>query len=484
MKLRAAFLLVLAPLACRHAATQPNEGTAADDPRPNILFILADDLGWGDVGYHGGRARTPTLDRLAREGVELDQHYVTPQCSPTRTALLTGRYPSRFDTLMATNAPAFPADTTTLARALQEAGYHTMAVGKWHLGLTAGHRPWEQGFAQSYGALAGAVHPWQHTYRKGPHERTWHRNGQRKDESGENATELITREAERLLSARAGATQPWFLYMAHFAVHAPVDAPDAFKRAYEGESLDPDPALAEDMRRYLAFASQLDDSVARVIEALRRTGQLERTLVVFASDNGAITLSDHDGVGAAYGEPEIASRWLGSNGALRGAKASTYEGGIRTPAFVSFPGRLRPLKVTAPIHIVDWFPTLLRLAQKPPPNSLSLDGVDVWGLLSGAQQAQTRTLYWKYGHGMGALRHGDWKLVIRGESSFARQRMPGDDPRTDQLFNLAGDPGESTDLAPHHPAKVAELRALMRANAASDQLGRLYGPGDPSHWVP
>jgi arylsulfatase A-like enzyme len=451
-----------------------------EPPRPNVLFILADDLGWGDVGYHGGRALTPTIDRLAAEGVELRQHYVTPQCTPTRVALMTGRYPSRFDALVATNAPAFPADTPTLPRVLKQAGYRTFLSGKWHLGVDPGHRPWEMGFDHSYGALSGAVHPWRHTYREGELERTWHRDGERLDEPGWSATELVTREAERFI--RLDHDRPWLIYVAHFAVHVPVDAPDRFKRLYPG-SLADDPEIDDDVRRYLAFTSQLDESVARLLDALRETDQIDDTLVVFASDNGPLGFWPDGGQGAAYGEPLITSRWAGSSGGLRGRKATPYEGGIRTPAFVYWRGHLVGRRVDDPIHVVDWLPTLGRLAGRTPSGDERWDGRDIWPLLTGRGPAAPRTLYWKYGGGMGALRDGDWKLVVMGESDWARRMMPGED-RSDQLFDLGRDPRETANLAREEPDTVARLRALMHEMAKEDELGRIFEEGDQSYWTP
>jgi arylsulfatase A-like enzyme len=478
-----AFGLALASLlALGPAPTGADAATAspAEARRPNVLFVLADDLGWGDVGYHGSRALTPTIDRLASEGLELRQHYVTPQCTPTRTALMTGRYPSRFDTLTATNAPAFPSDTLTLARAFQQAGYETFLSGKWHLGVEPGHRPWEMGFDHSYGALSGAVHPWQHTYREGALERTWHRDGTRLDEPGWSATELVSREAERYL--RLPHDRPWFIYVAHFAVHVPVDAPGRFKAWYPGALAD-DPKVDDDMRRYLAFTSQLDDSVARLLDALVETGQLDDTLIVFASDNGPLGFWPEGGQGGAYGEPLITSRWAGSSGGLRGRKATSYEGGIRTPAFVYWKGHLEGRRVEDPIHVVDWLPTLARLAGYRPSGDERWDGQDIWPLLEGRPAAGPRTLYWKYGGGMGALREGDLKLIVMGESGWAREMMPGDD-RSDQLFDLARDPRETTNLASDRPETVARLRALMRELAKDDQLGRIFEKGDESYWTP
>ncbi|MCG6924645.1 MAG: arylsulfatase [Acidobacteria bacterium] len=449
-------------------------------PRPNVLFILADDLGWGDVGYHGSRALTPTIDRLASEGLELRQHYVTPQCTPTRVALMTGRYPSRFDALVATNAPAFPADTLTLARAFEKAGYQTFLSGKWHLGFDPGHRPWEMGFDHSYGSLSGATHPWQHTYRKGELERTWHRDGERLDEPGWSATELVTREAERFV--RLPHDRPWFLYVAHFAVHTPVDAPGRYKRLYPARLAD-DPEIDDDMRRYLAFTSQLDDGVARLVDALAETGQLDDTLIVFTSDNGALGFWPEGGQGEAYGEPLITSKWAGSSGGLRGRKATTYEGGIRTPAWVYWKGRLEGRRVDHPIHMVDWFPTLTRLAGYTPSGDEKWDGRDVWPLLEGKAPNGPRTFYWKYGGGMGALREGDLKLVVMGDTDWARTMMPGAD-RSDQLFDLALDPRETTNLAAQRPETVVRLRALMSEMALGDEVGRIFKEGDESYWTP
>ena len=206
----ACFLFALVALA------GPGLGSAAEPPRPNILVIVADDLGWGDVGWHGGFGKTPTMDRLVREGVELDRHYVQPVCTPTRTALMTGRYPGRFgpQAIHPSNLRALPRGTVTLASALKSLGYATFQAGKWHLGSRPEWGPNAYGFDQSYGTLTGAADPWTHKYRSGPYEDTWHRDGVRLDEEG-NATELVTVEAERRIReggvpAAAGDRKPWF----------------------------------------------------------------------------------------------------------------------------------------------------------------------------------------------------------------------------------------------------------------------------------
>ena len=191
---------------------------AADPPRPNILLIVADDLGWGDVGWHGGFGRTPHMDRLVAGGVELDRHYVQPVCTPTRAALLTGRYPGRFgpQAISPSNRRALPPGTATLASVLATAGYGTFQTGKWHLGSRSEWGPNHYGFDHSYGTLTGAADPWTHKYRRGPYEDTWHRDGVRLDEEG-NATELVAAEAVRRiregaeLRSDSGGRRPWFL---------------------------------------------------------------------------------------------------------------------------------------------------------------------------------------------------------------------------------------------------------------------------------
>ncbi len=323
----------------------------AAESRPNILFIVADDLGWKDVGWHGAKHKTPHLDRLVREGLELDYHYVQPVCTPTRTALMTGRVPSRFGphAQAPSNLRALPPGTVTLASALKECGYFTAMSGKWHLGSRPEWGPNHYGFDHSYGTLTGATDPWTHGYRRGPYEQTWHRDGQRLDEEG-NATELVARQAVDWIRQKR---EPWFVYVAFHAVHIPVDAPDEFKRLYQGVTFHDDPEKDDSARRFAAFVSQLDAKVGQLIAAVEETGQRERTLIVFTSDNGGLLKG-----GNAYVSRVKPTPVLSSNEPLRGQKAELYEGGIRVPAFVNWPGKLAPRKVAAPMHVSDWFPTL------------------------------------------------------------------------------------------------------------------------------
>ncbi|MCG5052732.1 MAG: arylsulfatase [Myxococcales bacterium] len=496
-KLGATWLGVWLTFLCQcGSATRSSATTSAlTSAAPNVLVILADDLGWADVGYHGsregrspgGRITTPHLDALARAGRRLEAHYVTPQCTPTRTALLTGRFPSRFDTFFVTDEPAFPDDTLTLPRLFKAAGYRTGLVGKWHLGATPGHRPWEQGFDDSYGALSGFVHPWTQDYVPGPLARTWHRNGEALDERGHNTTELVTAEAERLLRGYAG--RPWFLMLSHFAVHAPVDAPKNFTATYETLPDDLTPADRDSWRRYLGFVAQLDASVGRLVDVLRDTRQFEDTLILFLSDNGAAGRLEPGHWAERVGDPPLLSTVAGSNAPLRGQKATVWEGGIRTPAFVHWPRRIPEGIEAGVMHVADWLPTfaaiLAHAGRALPSLPRDLDGWDQSQRLFGRGVDRPRTLYWKFAGGMAALRQGDWKLITFGRSGYARKKMPTEDPeRTDALFDLGRDPYEEHDVARAHPAIVRSLReALVRA-ARHDEVGRVFSPRHSLFWRP
>jgi arylsulfatase A-like enzyme len=448
-------------------------GTGVRASAPNILLFLIDDLGWGDVGFHDGINRTPVIDRLVKSGVELTQHYVCPQCSPTRLSLLTGRYSSRFGVNAATNDPTMPLGTLTLASALKSCGYQTALTGKWHLGSDFGHGPNRYGFDHSYGNMTGACHPWDHTYRPGKFERTWHRNGVRVDEKG-HTTDLISGEAVRWLEARGD--RPWFLYVPFTAVHLPVDAPRPWIDLHKDVPFDKDPVLDESKRRYAAMVSHMDDAVGRIVAAVDRKGQLENTIIVFFSDNGSFTLKEGSG-GEYGGNPPLLSYATGSNGPLRGEKSTTYEGGIRVPAFAYWKGRLSPRKVTAPTAAVDWMPTLLSAAGCKPTEDPGWNGLDILRLLTGeVTRPEARTIYTRYEDGMNALRDGDWKLVTLGTSAWARGLMPGDD-RSSQLFNIAKDPFEANNLARVRPDILARLSQKLADEMALDerQKRRIWG---------
>jgi len=248
------------------------------DPRPNIIFILSDDQGWGDIGYHGSEIQTPNLDKLAENGVRLERHYVHPVCSPTRAALLTGVFPSRFaitGAIAADSKQMLPTDVTTLPGLLSECGYKTHISGKWHLALTKDLGPTKYGFQTSYGYLHGQIDPYTHEYKLG--DRTWHRNDELLEEEG-HATDLITDEAIRFIGENRES--PFFLYVAYSVPHYPLAEPEEWTAPYEGK-------IEERSRRlYAASLSHMDAGIGRIVSALEEAGLRENTIVVYSSDNG------------------------------------------------------------------------------------------------------------------------------------------------------------------------------------------------------
>lgn len=416
---------------------------------PNFVFLLADDLGWADVAFHGGNAPTPHLDRLARGGLELGRHYVAPMCTPTRTGLLTGRCWSRFGVTAPQNERALPWDTVTLPRALKEAGYDTCLTGKWHLGSLPEDGPNRFGFDHSYGSLAGGVSPWNHRYKQGPYTRTWHRNGQLLEEPG-HVTDLITAEAVRWLETRGDA--PFFLYVAFTAVHLPVKEPAEWLARV------PETIHGDVPRHYAASIMHLDDAVGRILAALEKRGTRQDTVVVFASDNGGSAAENND---PKYPDDQCPSGPLpGNKRPWRGKKGDLYEGGTRVPTIVSWPGEIQTGRVETPVQIVDWMPTFCALAGRRPERDLKWDGVDLTALLTRRQPPPERSLYavapnWQ----ARSLHFGEWKVIEQGQ---------GRDPRF-LLFNLARDPAETENLAAREPARLAEMLRKMDVAAAADR---------------
>ncbi|MGI9110421.1 MAG: arylsulfatase B [Opitutales bacterium] len=418
--------------------------------KPNILLIVADDLGWADVGWHGGFGKTPNLDRLVRTGLELDQHYVQPVCTPTRTALMSGRCPGRFgpQALSPSNLRAMPLGTTTLASALKSVGYRTHLAGKWHLGARPEWIPNAYGFDTSYGTLTGAADPWTHKYRKdSPYVDTWHRDGRLFHEEG-NATELVAAEALKRITQ--GGDQPWFMYVPFHAVHSPVDAPAEYKKLYDEVRFHDDAVKHESRLRMAAMVAQLDAKVGAFLEALERTHQREKTLIIFTSDNGGLESLKNAYVGTVPDSP-----FNSENDPLRGQKNTLYEGGTRVCAFANWPGKLKPAKVTAPLYVGDWLPTLGGLTGFAPASDLKWDGLDRWKILTGEDATPApRSIYIAHPQGR-SLRHGDWKIIAMNKAKA-------------QLFNLAADPYEKEDLAGKEPQRLEEMRAKLAAEFAKD----------------
>ncbi|MDA0282421.1 MAG: sulfatase-like hydrolase/transferase [Planctomycetota bacterium] len=425
--------------------------TAADykPSPPNIVFIIADDLGWSDVAFHGGNAPTPHLDRLAAEGLEVAQHYVAPVCSPTRAGLLTGRCWSRFGITTPTNELALPENTVTLPRALKTRGYDTFLAGKWHLGSLPKWGPNHFGFDHSYGSLAGGISPWNHRYKKGPFTVTWHRNHELIEESG-HVTDLLTREVVKWIQSRDSA--PFFAYVPFTAVHLPLKEPEEWLRKVPAEITGDVP------RHYAASVMHLDDSLGRIIKALDDKGVRENTLLVFTSDNGGSTVENND---LKYPDDNCPSGLLtGNNRPLKGRKGDIYEGGTRVPTIVSWPQRVKPGQVTSPVQITDWMPTFCSLAGYRSNRDLKWDGTDITELLVKHSPLDERPIYtagprWQ----AVSLRMGDWKLIAHGAG----------EQRHIELFNISNDPTESDNQATKMPERTQQLLAILQKISAADR---------------
>lgn len=436
--------------------------------RPNILVIISDDQGWADIGYNNPQGcYTPNMDRLASGGITFSRHYVMPQCTPTRVAAFTGRYPSRFGTgaTQASNEPAFPRGTPTMASMLRDAGYETHLSGKWHMGSSAQHGPNHFGFESSYGSLAGAVGMYDHRYRKGEFEITWHRNHEiiQGYENGEHVTELVSDDAISFIKKKR--SKPFFLYLAYHAPHTPLDERGSF--IDKPTQLDPDNPkrwLGEDKikwfndpegiiqkqadpekRLLLAVMHHLDHGIGRVVKALEESGQLENTLILYSSDNGPQV----NWPGYAYPD-DLKLTDFNQPIAMRAHKTHTYEGGIHVPGFAHWPAKLKARKENTVVHIIDWLPTIATLSGAEAPENL--DGLDLSELLLHGKPLAERHLYWAWAAPIRrwALRHGDWKIVRYGKS----RATSAEDW---ELYNLQDDPKEKNDLAKQHPDILGQM---------------------------
>jgi len=401
-------------------------GTAAPaqrPPRPNIVVFLSDDMGSAQPGFTGGtETPTPHIDSIARDGVRLTQFYVQPVCTPTRGCMMTGRYPWKTGTETRPNANAtwgMLKDERTIAEALREAGYSTWMCGKWHLGeWQTAHLPTSRGFDHHYGHYGAAIDSFTHT-RGGVLD--WHRNREPVIEPG-YSTFLLADEAIRLIGKQDPA-KPFYLYLPFNAVHGPHMAPPEVVKKYEH------------LGRYAAQRAQLecmDLAIGRVLRAIRDKGIEENTLVLFTNDNGG-----------PAGAP---------NGPYRNGKSAHHEGGIRVPAAIRFPGRIRAGSATnALLHVTDLFPTFCRLAGARAAGELPLDGKDAWtAIASGGASPRDEIV-----SSRDVIRMGDWKLIEEGASYYNW----GPEPL--QLYNIAEDPYEKRNLAADQPATVARLRERL-----------------------
>ncbi len=433
-------------LALPAVATPARGQTAPPHARkPNIVYIVADDLGWKDVGFHGSDIRTPHIDALAQGGARLEQFYAQPMCTPTRAALMTGRYPLRYGLQTAVIASAhtygLPTDEWLLPQALKEAGYTTAIVGKWHLGhADPKYWPRQRGFDVQYGPLIGEIDYFTHEQ----HGVTdWYLNNKQVKEEGYSTT-LIGDHAVKLIEQHEAA-RPLYLYLTFNAPHTPYQAPQEYLDRYAG--------IADPSRRaYSASITAMDDQIGRVLAALEKKGMLADTLVVFQSDNGGTRNA------MFAGEGDMSKiRIPCDNGPYRDGKGSIYEGGTRVVALANFPGRIRPGSVVdGMIHVVDMYPTLAGLAGASTAKCKPLDGVDVWATISDGKPSPRTEIVYNIEPFRAGVRQGDWKLVWRVLL-----------PPAVELYNIAADPSEKANLAAQHPDRVAALQRRASELAAS-----------------
>ena len=419
-------------------------GTApakAQDPlqHPNLVIFVADDLGWNDVGYHGSEIRTPNIDQLTQQGIELDRFYVYPFCSPTRTALLTGRSPYSLGITRPIGGSAvLPLDEHLLPQTLKAVGYQTLMTGKWHLGnANEAALPHKRGFDSFYGHTGGSIDYYSHQRGGGMRRRPgrsqpgntslpdWQRNGKTLTEKG-YSTQLIGKEAVRLLQER-DKNQPTFLYVTFNAPHTPLQAPQEFIDRYS--------TLKDQNRRvYAAMVDAMDEEIGKILKVIDEEKMRENTIVLFMSDNG----------GAARGGA--------SNEPLTNGKGSVYEGGIRVPAVIRWPGVLPTGQQSDQLITAhDLFPTLVKALRVKPRNSKPFYGEDLWeGLVSGKIVPHRDVII---GSRSIAIFHKQWKMI-------QTERVNGGPPFR-ELYLITADAKEELDLASVYPDLTEELGSII-----------------------
>jgi arylsulfatase A-like enzyme len=420
-------------------------GPFAAAQRPNIVFVLVDDMGYADLGCMGAKdIRTPHIDRLASEGLKFTDFYANaPVCTPTRTAFLTGRWQQRvgFEWAMGFTAEQYrrvdgkwvdepdklalgmPAEQVTIAELLQQAGYATGCFGKWHLGYQPEHNPTKHGFDEYFGVLLGHADYYRYNYFDGTY---CLRDGLEPVKTEGYLTDLLSQRAVNFI--RQHATEPFFLYVPYLAVHSPFQPPDRPLPAVTKENM-----YDGGRRDYAAMLEKVDEGVGMMLAELQKQGVLDNTLFVLSSDNGGERYSD--------------------NAPLFNHKQTLWEGGIRVPCLMRWPAKLPRGKLASqPAITMDLTATFLAAAGAKPANDRPLDGINLLPILTGDQPPIERTFCWRVNRSnrqMKAIRRGDWKFV--------------QDAAVEMLFNLKSDIGERRDLAFRHPEILADLKDRLKA---------------------
>jgi len=452
---------------------------------PNIIFILADDLGYGDLSCYGSTTiATPRIDRLAKEGIRFTDYYsASPFCSPSRAALLTGRLPARCGVpyvLFPAEHTGLPPEEVTLAEALKAQGYATACIGKWHLGWDKIHRPQQQGFDEFFGL------PYSNDSNEWPVGDPYIQvmgleplplmDGDKIVEAPVDQSTLTQRYTERAVQfIRQHRDRPFFLYLPHTMPHIPQYASAKFAGKSNGGL-------------YGDVIEELDHSTGGILDTLQELKLDQNTIVVFTSDNGA-ALKQANANPKAKAKAKANSRFPGrdlggSNGNLRAGKGTTFEGGVRVPCIVRWPAKITTAREEAtPTSMMDWWPTFVKLAGGQVPPKLMLDGTDILPLLTNTAKSSPRTFHHYFGVQLQAVREDRWKLLVpiaeypspvppslwfvHQPMLFERQHRLWPKPT---LYDLAADPGETKDLAADHPDVVKRL--LEKAQAFDTQFQR------------
>jgi arylsulfatase A-like enzyme len=409
--------LLLAPLAALHAASD----------KPNIVLIVADDLGYGDVACYGSSIPTPNIDRLAREGTRFtDFHSNGSVCSPTRCALMTGRYQQRAGIAgLVRGDNGMSPDEFTIAEAMKSSGYVTAMFGKWHLGELPNFNPVKQGFDEYKGSLGGRIDYFTHQAAGKPHHLDWWNGVDSLEEKGYSTTLIADHSVAFIQRSKS---KPFFLYVAFNAPHTPLESPGV-----------PDGKGPDAYRKVVEW---MDKETGRIVAAIQEEGLADNTFVFFFSDNGG-----HEGIPGCSNKP------------LRGFKGSFWEGGHREPAIARWPGRIPVGKVTDQTAMgMDLMPTVMELAGATLPANRKLDGISLASLLSRGQPLPQRKLFWAQGKNW-AMRDGPWKLLH--------------DQDTVYLFDLSQDLGEQNDLSARFPERVKKMSDEVQAWAADVDARRI-----------
>jgi len=412
----------------------------AAEKQPNIVHIVADDLGWKYVGFNGCTdIKTPNIDRLANTGAKFTQFYVQPMCTPTRACLMTGRYPFRYglQTAVIPSVSAYGLDKTEwlMPQALGEAGYKTAIIGKWHLGhADKKYWPRQRGFDYQYGAMIGELDYFSHEEHG---VLDWYRDNKPVREKG-YTTQLLGKDAVKYINEQ-DPSKPFYLYLTFNAPHTPYQAPQDYIDRYKDIQ---DPTR----RTYAGMVACLDDEIGRVVAALDKKGLRRNTLILFHSDNGGTKNAMFAGVMADMSMVKIPC----DNGEYRDGKGSLFEGATRVCACANWPGHIKAQTVEGLIHAVDLYPTLAALGGASTAKCKPLDGLNVWDTIAEGKPSPRTEIIYNIEPFRAAARQGDWKLIWRTML-----------PSSVDLYNLSEDPSEKNNVAAANPEKVAAFKQRL-----------------------